>query len=69
MTKAALAILTLAAFVAHQDYWLWTKAEPLWLGFLPPGLAYHGAHTIVSSLLLCLFVRFAWPSHLEEPER
>ena len=66
MTKAALATLTLAAFVAHQDFWLWTRSEPLWLGFLPPGLAYHGAHTIVSSLLLWLFSVLAWPSHLEE---
>ena len=67
-TKAALTILTLIAFVAHQDVWLWSESRPLLFGFLPPGLTYHGAHTLASSLLLWLFVRLAWPKELEEPE-
>lgn len=71
MKKLALALLVLLLYALHQDVWLWNEASPRLLGFLPPGLVYHAAHTIASSLLLCLFVKTAWPRHIDgsEPSR
>ncbi|MBI4600510.1 MAG: hypothetical protein HY721_00980 [Planctomycetes bacterium] len=54
----------LALYALHQDFWLWGSARPLLLGFLPPGLAYHAAYTLVASALLGLLVRHAWPAEL-----
>ena len=65
--KRALLVLTTAAFyAAHQDVWFWKSAEPLVLGFIPPGLAYHVVYTLAASLLMWVLVRYAWPSHLEQ---
>lgn len=62
----ALAILLL---ILHQDTWNWSRAEPLLLGFLPIGLAYHAAYTLACSVLLFLFVKHLWPTHLESATR
>jgi hypothetical protein len=59
------ALLALLLYVAHQDFWFWRTAQPFVFGFLPIGLFYHAAYTIVVSALLWLLVRTAWPSHLE----
>ena len=67
MKKAAFVLLTLALYVLHQDFWLWCEAEPLFLGILPVGLAYHAAHTLASSILLWLLVMKAWPADWVEP--
>ena len=67
MKKAALGTIALLLFVLHQDFWLWDRASPLVFGFLPAGLAYHGAYTIAVALFLWCIVRFAWPGHLEDP--
>ena len=41
-TRHILLIVWVAVVYAlHQDIWNWTKAGPLLLGLLPPGLAYH----------------------------
>jgi hypothetical protein len=32
---------------------------------MPIGLFYHAAFTLGCSVLLALFVRYAWPAHLE----
>jgi hypothetical protein len=53
-------------YVLHQDFWFWHEARPLVFGFLPIGLFYHAAFTIVSAGALWLLVAFAWPSHLED---
>ena len=62
----AAALLAAVLYGLHQDFWLWREARPLVFGFLPIGLFYHAVHTIASSLLLSLLVRWHWPSHLED---
>jgi hypothetical protein len=65
-----LTLLVLVVYVLHQDFWNWKKAEPLVLGFLPIGLAYHAGYSILAAITMALLVKFAWPEHLEniEPE-
>ena len=58
--------LIVALYALHQDLWFWRTARPLVFGFLPIGLAYHAAFTVVTSLALVLLVRLLWPSHLDE---
>lgn len=57
-----------ALFALHQDFWWWRQARPLLFGFLPVGLAYHGAYCLAVALLMWALTRFAWPSHLENRE-
>ena len=52
-------------FIFHQDFWLW-KNGTLVFGFIPAGLAYHMAFSLLSALAWYLAVRFAWPAELEE---
>jgi len=71
MTRAKaflVTLLILGVYVLHQDYWNWKKAEPLIFGFLPVGLAYHAAYSVLAALLMAILVRQAWPKHLENIE-
>jgi len=54
-----------ALYVLHQDVWFWNAARPLVFGFLPVGLFYHAAYSVVVAGLMWALVRFAWPAHLE----
>jgi Protein of unknown function (DUF3311) len=65
-----LTLLVLAVYILHQDFWNWKRTEPLVLGFLPIGLAYHAAYSILAAITMAVLVKFAWPKHLEniEPE-
>ena len=58
-----------AVYVAHQDFWNWTRVEPLLFGFLPIGLWYHAAYSLLASALMWLLVKFAWSKSLEEIEQ
>jgi len=69
MKQALLILLIAAVYLAHHDFWNWTRIEPLLFGFLPVGLWYHGAYCLVASALMWLLVKFAWPKSLEEIER
>jgi hypothetical protein len=40
----------------------------LLFGFLPVGLAYHAAYSIAAAIMMAIFVKLAWPKHLEEIE-
>jgi hypothetical protein len=60
--------LVLAVFLLHQDTWNWTKADPLILGFLPVGLAYHAAYSVLAAPVMLVLVKFAWPSGLDRIE-
>jgi uncharacterized protein DUF3311 len=62
-----LTLLILGIYFLHQDFWNWKKAEPLVFGFLPIGLAYHVAYSVLAALLMAVLVKFAWPKHLEHP--
>lgn len=61
-----LTLLVLIVYILHQDFWNWKKAEPLVFGFLPIGLAYHAAYSILAAVTMAVLVKFAWPKHLEE---
>lgn len=62
--KRTLAILTLAFYALHQDFWSWGTATPLFFGFLPVGLAYHACYSIAAAVLMAALVRWAWPEEL-----
>ena len=62
----ALALAILLLYALHQDVWFWRSARPLLFGFLPVGLAYHGAYCLASALLMWTLTRVAWPHHLED---
>jgi hypothetical protein len=67
--RALLLVVVLGFYLAHQDFWNWRHAEPLLFGFLPVGLWYHAAYSLLASALMWLLVKFAWPKSLEETER
>lgn len=60
--------LVVTMYVLHQDFWNWRRIEPLVFGFLPIGLAYHAAYSILAAGMMAVLVRFAWPKHLEKTE-
>ena len=60
--SAAIGVL----YALHQDVWFWRTARPLLFGFLPVGLAYHGAYCVAAALLMWTLTRVAWPHHLED---
>ena len=69
-TKWTLVVLMVSGvYLLHQDFWNWTRVEPLLFGFLPVGLWYHAAYSLLASALMWLLVKFAWPNSLEEIER
>ena len=68
VTKLLLTVLVLGVYLLHQDFWNWKEARPLIFGFLPIGLAYHAAYSIVASILMAVLVKFAWPAHLENTQ-
>jgi len=65
MKQLLLIILVVALYLLHQDFWFWNSARPLVFGFLPIGLAYHLAYTLVVAGMMWLLVQMAWPAHLE----
>ncbi len=60
--------LVVAVYVLHQDFWNWRRAYPLIFGFLPIGLAYHAAYSVLAALIMAVLVRLVWPRHLESIE-
>ena len=70
MKKLLLFLLALTVYLLHQDFWNWNRYEPLVFGFLPVGLAYHAAFSVVAAIMMAVFVKFAWPKKLEDsPEK
>jgi hypothetical protein len=63
-----LVLLVAAVYALHQDFWNWRKSHPLVFGFLPIGLAYHAAYSVLAAGMMAVLVRFAWPKHLESAE-
>jgi hypothetical protein len=66
MKKTLLTLAVLIVYLLHQDVWLFHTARPLVFGFLPVGLAYHAAYSVLAAFLMWLLVRLAWPSRLEQ---
>jgi hypothetical protein len=65
LKKIALTSLVVGFYALHQDVWNWRKIEPLILGFLPAGLAYHAAYSLGAAVIMAILVRYAWPAGLE----
>lgn len=63
IVRRLLYALLVLLFVLHNDLWLWNDAGRV-LG-LPVGLTYHLIFCVVTSAVLWLVVRHAWPHHLE----
>ena len=61
-----LTLMVVAVYLLHQDSWNWKQAEPLIFGFLPVGLAYHAAYSVLATIMMAVLVKFAWPKHLEK---
>ena len=68
MKRTVLILVVLGVYLIHQDFWNWRQVEPLLFGFLPIGLWYHAAYSLLASALMWLLVKFAWPKSLEEIE-
>jgi hypothetical protein len=68
ITRFAWILAILLLYGLHQDFWFWREARPLVFGFLPVGLAYHGAYCALVAALMWGLTRFAWPAHLEHRE-
>jgi Protein of unknown function (DUF3311) len=66
LKKVLLTLTVVAVYALHQDVWFWRAARPLVFGFVPIGLAYHAAYSILAAGLMWLLVRYAWPQRLEE---
>ena len=66
--KLLLSLMVMAVFLLHQDFWNWNRTEPLMLGFLPFGLAYHAAYAVLAAIMMALLVKFAWPTDLDRIE-
>ena len=49
----------------HHDFWLWSD-KTLIFGFLPSGLAWHAAYSVVAALFWYLVMKYAWPQALED---
>ena len=65
MKRILLALVVIALYVLHQDFWFWRTAHPLVLGFIPIGLFYQACFSVAASLVMWLLVKYAWPGHLE----
>lgn len=63
-TFVAVTVFVILA-ILHQDVWNWDSAN-LVLGFMPIGLFYHAAYSVVAALFWAGVVKFAWPHYLEE---
>lgn len=48
----------------HWDSWFWGE-RGIVFGFLPVGLAYHVAYSIVAAALWALALCWAWPADVE----
>ncbi len=57
-------VVAVFAFL-HWDFWLWDDRS-LWFGFLPAGLGYHALYSLGAGALWFVFIRVAWPAHVEE---
>jgi hypothetical protein len=67
MKKLLLFLLIVGVYVLHQDYWNWKNSD-LVFGFVPVGLAYHAAYSVLAAIMMAVLVQCAWPEHLEETE-
>ena len=58
-------IVFIVLAVLHQDFWNWDNAN-LVFGFMPVGLAYHAAYSLVAAAFWAVVIKLGWPTKLEE---
>ena len=69
MTSRRLVLLALVVlFALHHDLWWWDEAEPLVLGFIPIGLAWHALISFSAAIVWLLAVKFCWPKYLDDED-
>ena len=66
--KWLVTIMIIVMVVLHQDVWLWNDPR-LVFGFVPVGLAYHAAYSVLAAVVMAIIVKLAWPRHLERDRR
>ena len=54
-------VLIILLMILHQDVWLWQRYNPLVLGFIPIGLAWHAGISISAAVVGLLAARYCWP--------
>lgn len=64
MKKLVYGLLILLA-VVHQDFWWWDSIDPVVLGFIPIGLAYHAGVSVAAAVLWAMAVKYCWPSDVD----
>lgn len=67
MRNVVIAIIVLLA-ILHQDFWWWDQSEPMLLGFVPIGLAWHVGISLCAGLTAFLAVRYCWPEGVDVEE-
>jgi hypothetical protein len=65
LSKKILWVAMLLLALLHHDFWFWDDPS-LVFGFMPVGLAYHVAYSLVAAGLWAWGVKYAWPSELED---
>lgn len=63
-SKGWILLVGILLAILHQDFWLWDDGSVLF-GFLPIGLGYHAAYSIVVALYWWWVVRTVWPADSE----
>lgn len=58
-------IIFIVLAILHQDFWNW-DSKTLVFGFMPIGLAYHAAYSLVAAIFWAVVIQKAWPTALEE---
>lgn len=63
--KKLVILLVILLLVFHQDFWWWDDTDPLVLGFMPIGLAYHAGISLAAAFVWWLSTKYCWPNELE----
>lgn len=58
-------IIFIVLALLHQDFWNW-DSKTLVFGFMPMGLAYHAAYSLVAAIFWAVVIKMAWPTELEK---
>ena len=51
--------------ILHWDFWFWSD-RTLLFGFMPIGLGYQAAISILAAVGWALVIQFAWPRNVEQ---
>lgn len=63
--KRIVLALVLLLLILHQDVWWWDRIDPIILGFMPIGLAFHVLLSILTAIVYWLAVKHWWPNDVD----